>query len=142
MNQPIQYNNDICYGPIAPGQFFIDRLNPHTPIIFKTTAIVTSGVMYCDVYIMNEECGGWYFGVNPNGRGVQVAVSNLEQKERVSCLNARLFSERELRRRDDEWRKQYAPTREPIKINRCRCGVGDDAPLTMHSMGCFLHYGD
>ncbi len=129
--------SDICYGPIAPGQFFIDRLNIR-PIIYKTTGVLIEGVFFCDGWQMIEKGGEWCFGVSFHDRGIQIAASILKQMERVSYVNARHVAEQDLRRSDDEWRKQYAPDREPMKIYRCECGVGDSAPMLTHTMNCFL----
>jgi|SRR5579872_3731267 len=132
---------DICYGPIAPGQFFIDGMNPLTPVISKVVGVVIEGVFMCDRYGMNENGGVWSFGVFPNDRGWQVAAVNLERMKRVSGLDARHFAEKRLRHSDASWREQYAPGREPVKIIRCRCGIGDSEPITRHAMNCFFREG-
>ncbi len=131
---------DICYGPIAAGQFFVCRLN-NTPSIYEAMAFLAGRegeVMICRKWGMNESRWIWSFGPYPNEDGWQVAVSNLQEMERVSKLTARHISEQELRRRDDEWRAQYDTNRAPIKIVRCTCGAGDDAGRNRHTIGCFL----
>jgi len=129
---------DVCYGPIAVGQFFIEELNPGTLVVYKTTGVLNDSVMICEKWGMNENRWVWSFGPRVNDGGWQVALSNLEQMKRVSSLEARHCCEQNLRHRDDEWRSQYAPDREPITIVRCNCGIGDDAPRSRHTLGCFL----
>jgi hypothetical protein len=136
---------DVCYGPIAPGQFFIDRMNPQTPQIYKVTGVWDGipDLFFCEHWGMNENRWVWSFGKYPHGGGYQVARCNLERMERVSGLAARLFAEQELRRRDDEWRARYDPTREPIKIIRCSCGIGDDLMnVSRHAVGCPMRIAD
>lgn len=131
---------DICYGPIAPGQFFISRLNDR-PVIYKAIEFLEfteSRVVVCEKWGMNESRWVWSFGPYPNEGGWQVAVENLRGMERVSKLKARHAAEQELRHQDDEWRAQYAPNQAPVKLVRCSCGVGDDAERTRHTIGCFL----
>lgn len=130
----------IVQNDIAVGQFFIEELNPGSPVIYKTTGVLTEGVMICEKWGMNEDRWNWSFGVFPNERGWQVSVSNLENMKRVSKLSARHFCERNLRARDDEWHKQFDPEYKTaaVKIVRCDCGVGDDAERTRHTMHCFM----
>jgi hypothetical protein len=128
--------SDICYGPIAPGQFFIDRMNPGTPMFYKAVGDLVPGVLICEMWGMNERRNEWRFGKYPNGGGYQIATSNLERMERVSASAARLAAEKELRRRDDAWRARYDPSRAPIKILRCNCGLTDDDPRQRHTMFC------
>jgi hypothetical protein len=54
---------DICYGPIAIGQFFYQELNPGSPVIYKTTGVLTDGVMICEKWGMNEDRWEWSFGL-------------------------------------------------------------------------------
>ena len=128
---------DICYGPIAPGQFFIDRLNPDTPLTYEITAELIQGVFICQTWSMNQNQDGWIFSPDKWGGGVQIAMCNLERMERVSKLKARHASEQDLRQRDDKWRATYDNTREPIRVVRCTCGVGDFEPRERHATHCF-----
>jgi hypothetical protein len=131
---------DVCYGPITPGQFFIEELNPESPVVYKATGVLNEGVMICEKWGMNEDGWVWSFGLRPGERGWQVSISNLENMQRVSCHKARLFCEQNLRRRDDQWHANWDPEykQAAVKIVRCTCGVGDDAERTRHTLGCFM----
>jgi len=132
-------NQDICYGPLAADQFFIDRLNPQSPIIYRIGAAYrgVDNLFICETWGMNEKGNVWSFGKKEYGCGIQIATCNLERMERVSAHTAHMFAEQELRHRDDEWRKQWKPDREPIKIVRCTCGLSDSEPSVRHAVGCF-----
>ncbi len=135
----VSTTQDVCFGLFAPGQWFICRMNPESPIVYRIggTYPGVEDLFICETWSMNESRDGWIFSATEFGGGVQIPACNLEKMERVPKLKARHSSEQELRQRDEDWRKQWNSTREPIKVVRCTCGVGDEAERTRHTMHCF-----